>query len=216
MKKIKLVIAFLLLAFVTASAQQQQVVRRSNIPYAFPEFQDATVRQLFGKKLKAKVNISLQDASLRYLDGKSIMVAYLDKVLGVDFDSVSYQKVDDKLGLIMAKKGLNYLVRVTTIDMVQYEKETGGTENMSFFDLSGAGGNVFMDLEYDPRDRKTGYPLKDTYYFWYSGKVIRANEREFKKIVPASKKKAFKQIVNNRWWSWKDEASLVELLDCLP
>ncbi len=209
-----IILSALVLTSLCAFAQQNQVKKRSHIPYAFAEFQDATVRQLFGRKVRQKVNVSLLDATLRFKEGDTVMVAYLDKVLGVDFDSVSYVKVENQLGRVVAKKGYNYLLCVTTIDKEQYDRETQGNENMPFFEI--ADSPVFMDLQYDERDRPTGYPLKDKYYFWYSGKIVPAIERDFKKVVPSAKKKAFKTLMGNRWWSWKDEASLVELLDYLP
>ncbi len=206
-----LLAAFLLFG-IPASAQQQQIVRRAQTPYAFSEFKDATVRQLFGRTIKQKVNISLEDATLRYYQDGKMMVANLDRILGVDFDSVSYVKVEDMLGAVVAKKGYNYLLRVTTIDRVLFDKEVAGTENSSYMQLEGA----FIDLHPDEEILPKGFPLKDKYYFWYSGKTVPAIEREFKKIVPAEKKRAFKDLMGDRWWSWKDEASLIQLLDYLP
>ena len=59
-------------------------------------------------------------------------------------------------------------------------------------------------------------PLCDTYYFSVKGRIIRANETEFKKVMDPGQKQAFKVLMGNRFWSWKDEESLKMLLDFLP
>ena len=214
-RKLLIVCVALLFFSLGAVAQQQTIEKRSEIPFAFKEFKDAKVLQPFGRYVKAKANIMLKNAALCYTENGKILQAYAKGILGVEFDSVKYMKVDSlAMGKVIASKNYNYLVCVTTIDMDQYKQETHGDENLPFFNIEELG--TFLNLENDPRNMKTGYPLKDTYYFIARGQVIPAMESKFKKAVRPERKSDFKKLMGDRFWSWKDEKSLTQLLDFLP
>ena len=46
--------------------------------------------------------------------------------------------------------------------------------------------------------------------------MIPANESSFKKILKPEQRQPFKVLMQNHFWSWKDEESLKMLLDFLP
>lgn len=195
-------------------AQQAQVMKRSQSPLLFPKFQTAKVRQSFGRHVEAQANIFLKDGSLVYLDGDKVKRAYTKGIIGVDFgDTARFMKVDSVMARVVAQKGYNYLLRKTTVDMALYKEETYGGRNMDFFDFEDAG--IFLNLDTQKRDDEQGIPLKDTYYFNIQGEVIPANESAFKHFVRPDRQANFKKLKENRFWSWKDEKSLKELLDYL-
>ena len=214
MKKLCLSCLIALLCAFTMQAQQQLERKRSLIPFVYPEFRDAKVLQTFGRSVQAKANILLRNGALCYLEGDKILQAYTQNILGVEFDSVRYMKVDSAMGRVVAQKGYNYLLCVTRVDMDKYRAETTGGENLPFFEIDEL--NVFIEMQHDVRDEDKGLPLEDEYYFSIMGQVIPANESKFEKFVRPELMKQFKELMENRVWSWKEEEDLVELLDYLP
>ena len=73
-----------------------------------------------------------------------------------------------------------------------------------------------MDLSGAEQLDNHGYPLKQEYYFMLKGRVVEARERRIKKEVLPEMKEAFKNLMNDRWWSWKDPASLSKLFIYFP
>lgn len=196
-------------------AQQNQQQRRSRSIFAFPEFRVGNVRQSFGRIAKDTVNIYLKDASLVYKKDGKIMRAYVKGIYGVDFgDSLHYVKVDSAMARVVAQKGYNYLLCKTTVNMAKFREEESGGTGLDFFEMSDF--KYFAELNQDKRDEDIGLPLQDRYYFSVKGMIIRANENEFKKMIGKDQKQAFKVLMANRFWSWKDPESLKMLLDFLP
>jgi len=212
---ILLLIALIAFAIPDTLAQQNQRQQRSKTIFVFPEFQDAKVRQSFNRFAKAKANIYLKDASLVYLDNGKIMRAYTKGIFGVDFgDSIHYMKVDSAMARVVAQEGYNYLLCKTTVNMSQYREEEQGGKNLDFFEMSDF--NYFAELNQDQRDEDKGIPLQDKYYFSVKGFIIPANESSFKKVMDKGQMEAFKVLMANRFWSWKDPESLKMLFDFLP
>ena len=196
-----------------STAQQSQERQRSTMPTAYAEFQDAKVMQSFGRFVKARANIFLKNASLLFIQDNQIMEANLKPVTSVLFGNDRYVKVNDtQLGLLVMQQGYNQLIRVTTIDMDKYAAEHGGGEDLPYLDMNEIGGMFFeIDSESQRREVDQGFPLQHKYYFNIRGQIIPANESKFKKFVRDDMKKAFKEKMNDKFWSWSDEASLCQL-----
>lgn len=108
MKKIlSFILLFVSLSF-SGFAQQQAIEKRTQEIFAFKEFKDAKVLQPFGRFTRAKANILLKNSTLCFMDGKTVKEAYVQNVLGVEFDSVKYMKLRDsnQMGLVVAQKGI--------------------------------------------------------------------------------------------------------------
>lgn len=213
--------SLLLVGVATAAAQQAQEELRSATLFLFPEFRDATVVQSFNRKVKAKANILLKNAALCYIDEKDgrIYQATNASIFGVDFDSLRYRKVKDRLmGEVVAESGYNQLLCVTTIDRKRYDEVTRGGTDMPFFeiDMAGYGVDQFLDLTSAEQAANKGYPLKREFYFSLKGRIVPAQERLVKKEVREDMRTAFKNLMNDRWWSWRDAKSLTRLLMYFP
>ena len=213
MKRFTLILLLFLSLVQTSIGQQSQERPRSKTPTAYAEFQDAKVMQSFGRFVKAKANIFLKNASLLFIQDNQIMEANLKPVTGVLFGNDRYVKVNDtQLGLLVMQQGYNQLIRVTTIDMDKYAAEHGGGEDLPYLDMNEIGGMFFeIDSESQRREVDQGFPLQNKYYFNIRGKIIPANETKFKKFVRPEMKKAFREKMNDKFWSWEDEASLCQL-----
>lgn len=216
MKKI-LSLLLLLASCLGAQAQQAYQDKRSDSQLVFKEFQMAKVRQGFGKVTKAKCNIMYKNAALCFLDEKDgkIRQAYVQNVFAVEFDSCRYMKVDTlAMGLVVGEQDGMTLLRVTTIDMDRYHELTQGGTDLPFLDIDfgGHGPDTFVDLSGAEQQSNTGYPLKERWVFRLKdGSFIPATERNVKKHVKKELKEAFKTLMGDRWWSWKDEESLKKL-----
>lgn len=210
-----LLVLFLLAATASLHAQQNQQIRRSRTVFEFPEFRKAKIRQSFGRFVEAEANIYLKDASLVYKQDGKIMHAYTKGIYGVVFDdSLEYVKVDSAMCRVIAKQGYNSLLCKTTVNLTRYKEEESGGTGLDFFEMSDF--NVFMNLNEDKRDDDLGIPLQEKYYFSVRGRIVNANESEFKKSMDPGQLDAFKVLMKNRMWSWRDPESLKMLLDFLP
>ena len=217
MKKILLPLLIMLACCTSAMAQQVQELRRSQSALYFKDFKDAKILQPFGRSVKAKVNFMLKNGALCYIEDGKILQAYTSNILGVEIDSLKFLKVDEEqMGRIIASKGYNHLLCVTKADMKKYKSETEGGENLPFLELVDTGSFFEIDSDAMNREYDKGIPLEDVYYFYIKGTVIPAAESKFKKFVRPEMKKAFKNLMGDRWWSWKDPENLKQLLPYLP
>ena len=195
-----------------AAAQQQVETRRTKSVFANPEFVEAKVLQPFGRSVKAKANILLKNSTLCFMRGDTILEAYVANVLGVEFDSIHYMKVNDKqMARVVAEKDYCYLLCVTTINMSQVARECAGSENVLSDIGDGQLAARFAEAMSTDYSMKNGFPLQDKYYCNIRGQIIPANQTAFKPFVKPEMKNAFKRLMNDKWWSWKDPASLAQL-----
>lgn len=204
----------LMLVALTAAAQQNQEIRRNKTPFLFPEFRPAKVIQTFGRSIEVeKANIAINNGSFVYLQGDSVLIPTNNSILGVQFDSVYiYRRVDGMvMGRLLASVNYNNLLCVTAVDRDLLTEETNRTTAMAFLTMTNAQFQDYDILEFDE-----GYPLCDTYYFSVQGKIIPAMEREVKKLINPAKKRDFKRMMDDRWWSWRDPQSLAQLLELFP
>ena len=158
-------------------------------------------------------NIFLRDASLIFLKNDKKMKANLLNVIEVAFGDTVYRKAGEQLGRVIAEKNGNYLVEITTVDMEAMREAERRNENTSFLDLPEF--NIFIetDGDYYGNTIEPKFPLKAVYYFLKGGVPFKASESEFKKHLRKEKKKEFKELMKDRYWSWKDAESLKRLLD---
>lgn len=210
----KFIAIFLTILSLAASAQQSQELRRIQTPFLFPEFRPAIVKQTFGRHIKVeKANIAINNGNFVYLQGDSVLTPSNNSILGVEFDSTHiYMRVEGMvMGHVLASENYNALLCVTTVDRDQLTEETNLTTTMAFLSMTEAGFG-----EYNSFERNEGYPLCDTYYFNLKGRSIPAVERIVKKHIASDKKREFKALMDDRWWSWRDAASLAKLLPLFP
>lgn len=206
------IIAVALLYIAAAHAQQAQEEKFSSSPYVFSNFMDANIKFAFGGKGKAKANIFLRDASLIFLKNNTKMKANLVNVVEVAFGDTVYRKTGEQLGRVIAHNDSNYLVEVTTVDIDAIREAERSNQNTRFLDLPEF--NIFIETEgdYFGNTIEQRFPLKSVYYFIKNGQPFRASENEFRKHLLKNRKKDFKELMKDRYWSWKDPESLSKLL----
>lgn|SRR5574344_649172 len=190
-------------------------------PYVYENFKAAQVNFASGKTSVVKeANVYLDGSKLYYRQNGNTMVADLSNVLSVDFGTDFFVVRDSMLARRVAVKGNNVLFCVTTID--KKAMKGGGADgmadlhnegkNLPFFHIEGMNGIMQMD-DNDPTGEVL--PLKKTYYYIINTVKVPANETAVRKTLSGDKKSAFKEKMKDRNWSWKDENSLVELMNFL-
>ena len=208
----KLVPAILAVLPLLAAAQQQQLERRSVSMYERPSYESARIVQFFGREVTETVNLFLKDASLCFLRDGVIYRANVDKVLGVKFRDAEYRNVNGQFGLLLYEKNGVQLIRITTIDLKRLQAENRGDERTEYLEIPDAG--LFLKLYDDAaRSEDKGYPLMETYYFYIKGQFVPAAEGRLKKFVRPEKKKEFRKLMGEKYWSLKDAECLKQLLE---
>ena len=188
---------------------------RSTTPFLYENFKKAKIIQPFGRFIEVDANIFLKDASLCFKENDTIKKAFLDKVIAVQFDSVEFRTIEKRmLGEVIAIKNYNYLVRVRTVDMEVYNQEREFADGGGQFTFDGGAQmpDAFIDLHKDAYS-KSGYPLKDKFYFIVKGVPVVASETDVRRKISNASMDQFKELMKDRWWSWRDEESLIMLLD---
>jgi hypothetical protein len=204
------------LLYIAGHAQQNQEELTTTSPYAYPGYQKAVVTMLFGSKKNLEANIYYGGSLFYYKDKDTTMVAELANVRTIEFDNGDiYETVGSQAAKLEAKESKGKLLSITTVD----EKKMRGTsgtandrkgENLPFVNIEGFG-NIDLSGSYDEHKFEK-FLLKVEYYFRVNGKTFPADYAHVKENVPQEKKRAFREKMKDRNWSWNDKNSLVQLL----
>ena len=223
MKTFILTLATALLSPLALLAQQAPIDERTPIPYEYPSFRDATVTMMFGSKKQVKGNIYLDGSKFYFMqDGKAIEADPFN-IHRVQFGDSLYIPIQEAMGLIVAEDSGKMLVCVKTIDTYKMKGRKDGFggrdqsgEGLPFFqlDVNGVLGMVELDNS-EAREKAKLFPLKREYYFLLDGHIVPAKERPVLSRYNKAQRKVLRGVTENRFWSWRDEKSLVQLLYAL-
>ena len=177
---------------------------------AFKQFEPATVHLSSGKPLKVKeANVFLKNSQLLYKSGGKVKQASIDNVIGVDFASRSYVKIDSILAYRVGSVSQNDLYCATLIDMETYNTNILNNRQVTNFEIGSQVNLTTLDTE---TDEEREYPIQNHYFFQYNGKFIEAHELYVLRAVPKAKRRIFWTIVREPGFSWTQEESLLRLL----
>lgn len=210
------------LFLVPVRAQQAQEEERVKIPFEFPAYREATVTMMFGSKKQVEGNIYLDGSKFYYLRNGKPIEADLFNIHRIQFGDTVYIPVDTMAARIVAQKGDNMLVCLKTIDRrkMQGRNDAPGSdkrgEGMAYFQLDMFSSMGFMELNNMEEEKNARlFPLKREYYYFLNGQLVPAKEGNVMKRYDKAQRKSLRVITENRRWSWKDENSLVQLLEYL-
>lgn len=222
----KTLFTFLLFSWLCCTAlyaQQAQEEERTPIPYEYSAYRDATVTMMFGSKQHVKGNIYLDGSKFYFMNGKQAIEADLGNVRQVQFGDTLYITMNNKMARVVAQDGEKMLVCVKTIDTYEMEGRKDGFggrdqsgEGLPFFqvDINGMIGMIELNNA-DARRNAQQFPLKREYFFILDGDIVPAKERPVLGRYDEFRQKVLKGMTENRFWSWKDEQSLAQLLQLL-
>ena len=210
MKTFVLTLTAALLFPLTLHAQQAPIDERTPIPYEYPAFRDATVTMMFGSRKHVKGNIYLDGSKFYFMqDGKAIEADPFN-IHRVQFGDSLYIPIKDAMALIVAEDSGD----IGRKDGFGGRDQSG--EGLPFFqlDVNGVLGTVELDNS-EAREKAKLFPLKREYYFLLDGDIVPAKERPVLSRYDKARRKELRVTTENRFWSWKDEKSLIKLLYAL-
>ena len=192
-------------------------------PYLYEDFVDGTV--YFSKEQKTmhlKLNVHLQNCTLHYLEGDKVMQADPRNVEMIQLGDVSFIYMNGELvRFIKAEEGVA-LVKLVKADLDELNKNTHGAYGMSTTSSSvnqivsiGALGVSNLIYTRMRQDRKEGkdLPLIEKYYFIFGDKIVEATRKEVEKSLGDNGKTKLKAFLKQNKIKWKEEASLIKLLE---
>ncbi len=205
-----------------ARGQQAPVDERTAIPYEYPAFRDATVTMMFGSRKQVKGNVYLDGSRFYFMqDGKAIE-ANLGNVRRVQFGDSLYVPVNaTTVGYVVAQDSNKMLVCVRTIDKYKMKGRKDGFggrdqsgEGLAFATLDGFGGVLELDNR-EAMERAKRFPVQREYLFRIDGQWVPAKEGTVMGRYDRARRLMLRGMTENRYWSWTDEKSLVQLLPLL-
>lgn len=205
------------------SAQQAQEEERTAVPYEYPAFREATVTMMFGSRKTVKANIYLDGSKFYFMQDDKPIEADLSNIHRVAFGDSIYMPVDNRMARIVAEDSSKMLVCVRTIDLYEMKGRSDGFggrdqsgEGLPFFqiDINGVLGMVELNNS-EAQEKARMFPLKREYFFLLDGDIVPAKERPVMSRYSKAERKRLRELTENRFWSWRDENSLVQLLHIL-
>lgn len=201
-------ILFFLVVVVGCNAQALgDMMTRTTV---YETFQPATILTTNGKVVhQRQANIFLKNSSLVYRLGINVMEASIDQIRSVKFPDRFYVRLDDELAWVIDTLGSNKLLCVSEIDIEAYKKQLLNERQITNLELGQFVNVTGTDLS---TEEKQNYPLNNTFYFDIDGKIVKAHERNVKRLISDENQRIYKMLMRNGSFSWNDPASLMEVL----
>lgn len=204
-------------------AQQAQEEERTDIPYEYHAFRDATVTMMFGSRKQVKGNIYLDGSKFYFMQNGKSIEADLSNIHRVAFGDSLYIPVENRMARIVEEDSSKMLVCVRTIDLYEMKGRKDGFggrdqsgEGLPFaqIDINGNIGLIELD-NHEAQAKAKMFPIRREYFFVLNGDVIPAKERPVMSRYTKAERKRLRIMTEDRFWSWKDEESLAKLLHIL-
>ena len=222
MRKLVLTLAWLASVITISAAKYEPNTRW---PYLYQDFTKGVVFfEGNQKSSQMDLNIHLMGNVLHYIgqDGK-IYKNDDQKVTRVEIGDEAYIFSDHKLVKILANEGTNLLVMLTKANFDALQQSGGAycaslnssaTRDLSSLDLGGLDTPELGKMLQEKNDGRT-IPMVQQYFFIIGGQQIEATKKGVEKFVGEAKTDALKQFLKEKKTKWKDELSLVQLLQFL-
>ena len=193
----------------TALAQDDNTSRVT----AFNDFRPAQVSLTDGRTLKVpKANIFLKHSTLIYKSGNSVKEANMRTVKAVDFDDRHYVKIDTVLAFLVDTVEANAVYQQQVIDREAYEASFRNDRMITGIQF----GEQINLITLDPqRDSTAVYPVINTFYYKYNGKMVKVHDRELWRMLPKEKRRIMQSMMAEEGFSWTRRESVVRMLQAL-
>ena len=193
----------------TALAQDDNTSRVT----AFNDFRPAQVSLTDGRTLKVpKANIFLKHSTLIYKSGNSVKEANMRTVKAVDFDDRHYVKIDTVLAFLVDTVEANAVYQQQFIDREAYEASFRNDRMITGIQF----GEQINLITLDPqRDSTAVYPVINTFYYKYNGKMVKVHDRELWRMLPKEKRRIMQSMMAEEGFSWTRRESVVRMLQAL-
>lgn len=210
MKLFRTIVTLLLCCFVSfASAQDEN----TSTVMAFKDFKPARVKLTDGRTIKVpKANVFLKHSTLVYKSGNSVKEANTKAVQTVDFDDRHYERIDTILAFLVDTVETNAVYQQQVIDREAYEASFRNDRMITGIQF----GEQINLITLDPdRDSTAVYPVINTFYYRYNGKIMKVHDRELWRQLSKEKRRIMQTIMGEPGFSWTRRESVVRLLQAL-
>lgn len=194
-------------------------------PYIYKGFQNALIYTATSNSPRSlKANIHLEHCVLHYLDSDKILEANPDNIIKVVVDEKTYiyingglvLLIDTKFGnsVVMRKKiNIESLVAASNTGAYGMRSDVSASKKTSSIQISGIANMTHSQMKVE-QDEGKELPLSIEYFFLLEdGYIIKATKRDVEKSLGEDGKTKLKAFVKQNKIKWKDEASLIKLLD---
>lgn len=192
-------------------------------PYLYEEFQQGTVVFSDGQASRQQMlNIHLLHSTLHYLDGDKIKQTDPRGIVTVVIAADTFLYNEGELVRLLKRNGQAALAKQAAIDMEALNKGQSGAYGMetsssavrqlTSFEVNGIANLSHTQMKLEREEGKE-VPLKETYYLIRKDRSVRATRKEIEKSLPDSERERFKAFIKQHKIKWKEDNSLIHLLD---
>lgn len=180
---------------------------------AYPDYRQAQVKLTDGRTIKVpKANVFLKHSTLVYKTGNSVKEANMRTVQAVDFADRHYERIDTVLAFLVDTVEANAVYQQQVIDREAYEARFRNDRMITDIQF----GEQINLITLDPaRDSTAVYPVINTFYYRYNGKIVKVHDRELWRMLPKDKRRIMQTIMAEDGFSWTCSESVVRMLQAL-
>ena len=204
-----LLVGFFSFCLFPALAQDENTSR----VLVFDDYQPAEVKLVDGRTLKVpKANIFLKHSTLVYKSGSSVKEANMKTIKSVDIGDRHYLRIDTVLAFLVDTVESNAVYQQQVIDREGYEASFRNDRMITGIQF----GEQINLITLDPqRDSTAVYPVVNTFYYRYNGKLIKVHDRELWRQLSKEKRRIMQSIMSEPGFSWTRRESVVRMLQGL-
>lgn len=210
-----------IVAFATVS--ETEYTPTTKWPYLYEEFEDGTVFFSSDQKTKQmKLNVHLQNCTLHYLDGDKVLQSNPRDIEMVQIGKDQFVYMNGELVRLVKSDKEVSIVKLVKADMAALSKGTSGAYGMgtevsavnqlTSIQLGGVSNLSHTQMKIERSDGKD-LPLINEYYFIFGDKIVEATRKDVEKSLGEDGKTKLKVFVKQNKIKWKDEVSLIKLLE---
>lgn len=192
-------------------------------PYWYGEFKEGTVFFSGNQQSKQeRLNVHLLHGTLHYLDGDHIKQSDPRHIERIVIEGDTFWYMEGELVQLIKETDGSCLVKQIRIDKESLvTSQTGaygmGTSSSAIQQLTSIQLNGISNLSHTQMklEKSEGKELKllTTYYLLLNGQPIRATRKDLEKSLSTANRLSFKTFIKQNKIKWKEEASLIQLLD---
>ena len=179
----------------------------------YKDFQPAQVKLVDGRTIKVpKANVFLKHSTLVYKSGTSVKEANMKTVQTVDIADRHYVRIDTVLAFLVDTVEANAVYQQQVIDREAYEASFRNERMITDIQF----GEQINLITLDPSmDSAAVYPVINTFYYRYNGKIMKVHDRELWRQLPKDKRRIMQSMMAEPGFSWTHRESVVRMLQAL-
>lgn len=179
----------------------------------YKDFQPAQVKLVDGRTIKVpKANVFLKHSTLVYKSGTSVKEANMKTVQTVDIADRHYVRIDTVLAFLVDTVEANAVYQQQVIDREAYEASFRNERMITDIQF----GEQINLITLDPSmDSSAVYPVINTFYYRYNGKIMKVHDRELWRQLPKDKRRIMQSMMAEPGFSWTRRESVVRMLQAL-